>query len=110
MNGAESLVKTLLGSGVDVCFANPGTSEMHFVAALDRVPGMRCVLGLQENVVTGAADGYWRMATSRPPPCCIAARAWPTASPACTTRGGRAAASSTWSATRRSTTGPSMRR
>src|SRR5215218_1905963 len=62
VNGAESLVKTLLGSGVDVCFANPGTSEMHFVAALDRVPGMRCVLGLQENVVTGAADGYWRMA------------------------------------------------
>ena len=62
MNGAESLVKTLLGSGVDVCFANPGTSEMHFVAALDRVPGMRCVLGLQENVVTGAADGYWRLA------------------------------------------------
>jgi acetolactate synthase-1/2/3 large subunit len=47
---------------VDVCFSNPGTSEMHFVAALDRVPGMRCILGLQENVVTGAADGYWRMA------------------------------------------------
>ncbi|MCB4823182.1 acetolactate synthase large subunit [Roseicella aerolata] len=62
MNGAESLVKTLLGAGVDVCFANPGTSEMHFVAALDRVPGMRCVLGLQENIVTGAADGYWRLA------------------------------------------------
>jgi acetolactate synthase-1/2/3 large subunit len=62
VNGAESLVHTLLGSGVDVCFANPGTSEMHFVAALDRVPGMRCVLGLQENVVTGMADGYWRMA------------------------------------------------
>ncbi len=62
MNGAESLVHTLLGSGVDVCFANPGTSEMHFVAALDRIPGMRCVLGLQENVVTGMADGYWRMA------------------------------------------------
>lgn len=62
MNGAESLVQTLLGSGVDVCFSNPGTSEMHFVAALDRVPGMRCVLGLQENVVTGCADGYWRMA------------------------------------------------
>jgi acetolactate synthase I/II/III large subunit len=62
VNGAESLVKTLLGSGVDVCFANPGTSEMHFVAALDRVPGMRCVLGLQENIVTGAADGYWRLA------------------------------------------------
>jgi acetolactate synthase I/II/III large subunit len=62
MTGAESLVHTLLGSGIDVCFANPGTSEMHFVAALDRIPGMRCILGLQENVVTGAADGYWRMA------------------------------------------------
>ena len=62
MNGAESLVHTLLASGVDTCFANPGTSEMHFVAALDRIPGMRCILGLQENVVTGAADGYARMA------------------------------------------------
>ena len=62
MNGAESLVHTLLASGVDTCFANPGTSEMHFVAALDRVPGMRCVLGLFEGVVTGAADGYARMA------------------------------------------------
>jgi acetolactate synthase I/II/III large subunit len=62
MNGAESLVRTLLDESVDVCFTNPGTSEMHFVAALDRVPGMRCVLGLFEGVVTGAADGYWRMA------------------------------------------------
>jgi acetolactate synthase-1/2/3 large subunit len=62
MNGAESLVQTLLACGVDTCFANPGTSEMHFVAALDRVPGMRCVLGLFEGVVTGAADGYARMA------------------------------------------------
>ncbi len=62
MNGAESLVRTLLKSGVDVCFANPGTSEMHFVAALDRVEGMRCVLGLFEGVVTAAADGYARMA------------------------------------------------
>ncbi|MGH7117188.1 MAG: acetolactate synthase large subunit, partial [Stellaceae bacterium] len=61
MNGAESLVRTLVGGGVDVCFANPGTSEMHFVAALDRVKGMRCVLGLFEGVVTGAADGYARM-------------------------------------------------
>ena len=61
MNGAESLVHTLLACGVDTCFSNPGTSEMHFVAALDRIPGMRCVLGLQENVVTGAADGYARM-------------------------------------------------
>ncbi|MCA3177455.1 MAG: acetolactate synthase large subunit [Burkholderiales bacterium] len=62
MNGAESLVRTLLDEGTDVCFTNPGTSEMHFVAALDRVPGMRCVLGLFEGVVTGAADGYWRIA------------------------------------------------
>jgi acetolactate synthase I/II/III large subunit len=62
MNGARSLVETLLASGVDTCFANPGTSEMHFVAALDQAEGMRCVLGLQENVVTGMADGYWRMA------------------------------------------------
>jgi len=61
MNGAESLVHTLLACGVDTCFANPGTSEMHFVAALDRIPGMRCVLGLFEGVVTGAADGYARM-------------------------------------------------
>ena len=61
MNGAESLVHTLLACGVDTCFSNPGTSEMHFVAALDRIPGMRCILGLQENVVTGAADGYARM-------------------------------------------------
>ncbi len=62
MNGAESLVRTLLAAGVDTCFANPGTSEMHFVAALDRVPGMRCILGLFEGVATGAADGYARMA------------------------------------------------
>lgn len=62
MNGAHSLVHTLVAGGVDVCFANPGTSEMHFVAALDQVPGVRCVLGLQENVVTGMADGYARMA------------------------------------------------
>lgn len=62
MNGAASLVKTLAGAGVEVCFANPGTSEMHFVAALDRVGDMRCVLGLFEGVATGAADGYGRMA------------------------------------------------
>jgi acetolactate synthase-1/2/3 large subunit len=62
MNGAESLVRTLLRGGVDTCFANPGTSEMHFVSALDQVAGMRCVLGLFEGVVTGAADGYARMA------------------------------------------------
>lgn len=62
MNGAESLVRTLIASGVNLCFTNPGTSEMHFVAALDKVEGMRCVLGLFEGVVTGAADGYYRMA------------------------------------------------
>lgn len=62
MNGAETLVRTLVKAGVDVCFANPGTSEMHFVAALDDNPDMRCVLGLFEGVVTGAADGYARMA------------------------------------------------
>src|SRR6201986_631356 len=62
MNGAESLVRTLVASGVDTCFANPGTSEMHFVAALDRVPGIRCVLALFEGVATGAADGYARIA------------------------------------------------
>ncbi len=62
MNGAESLVRTLVAGGVKVCFTNPGTSEMHFVAALDKVDGMRCVLGLFEGVVTGAADGYFRMA------------------------------------------------
>src|SRR5512138_2693493 len=65
MNGAESLVHTLLRSGVDTCFTNPGTSEMHFVAALDRIAGMHCVLGLFEGVVTGAADGYARV-TGRP--------------------------------------------
>jgi acetolactate synthase I/II/III large subunit len=61
MNGATSLVRTLLASGVNVCFANPGTSEMHFVAALDAHPDMRCILCLFEGGATGAADGYFRM-------------------------------------------------
>ncbi|ORM71266.1 acetolactate synthase large subunit [Pantoea rwandensis] len=65
MNGAESLLRTLVNTGVEVCFANPGTSEMHFVSALDRVEGMRPILGLFEGVVTGAADGYARM-TGKP--------------------------------------------
>src|SRR6185436_13289080 len=56
-----SLVRTLVVNGVNVCFTNPGTSEMHFVAALDKVEGMRCVLGMFEGVITGAADGYYRM-------------------------------------------------
>ena len=62
MNGAQALIRTLAEAGVDVCFANPGTSEMHFVAALDDVPQMRAVLTLFEGVATGAADGYARMA------------------------------------------------
>ncbi|MEX2205910.1 MAG: acetolactate synthase large subunit [Myxococcota bacterium] len=61
MNGAEAIIRTATGSGVDVCFANPGTTEMHLVAALDAAPGMRAVLALFEGVVTGAADGYARM-------------------------------------------------
>src|SRR5271169_4238202 len=61
MNGAESLVRSLVAGGVDTCFTNPGTSEIHLVAALDRMPEIRCVLGLFEGVVTGAADGYARM-------------------------------------------------
>jgi acetolactate synthase-1/2/3 large subunit len=64
VNGAESLVRTLVASGVDTCFANPGTSEMHFVAALDRMPGIRCVLALFEGVATGAADGSTRPTAS----------------------------------------------
>jgi len=60
--GADALLGSLLAGGVDVCFTNPGTSEMHVVAALDRAPGMRAVLTLFEGVATGAADGYARMA------------------------------------------------
>jgi len=62
MNGAESLIRTLVAGGIETCFSNPGTSEIHIVAALDRITEMRCVLGLFEGVVTGAADGYARMA------------------------------------------------
>ncbi len=62
MNGAESLLNTLINNDIDVCFTNPGTSEMHFVAALDEVQGMRAVLCLFEGVLSGAADGYARMA------------------------------------------------
>src|SRR5690625_4088393 len=61
-NGAQALIKTLANAGIDVCFSNPGTSEMHFVAALDDEPRMRAVLALFEGVATGAADGYARMA------------------------------------------------
>src|SRR3954464_13961493 len=63
--GAHALLRTLVNAGVTTCFTNPGTSEMHFVAALDSVPEMRSVLALFEGVATGAADGYARM-TERP--------------------------------------------
>ena len=69
MNGAESLIRTLMAGGVNACFSNPGTSEIHIVAALDRAPEVRCVLGLFEGVVTGAADGYARM--SEKPACTL---------------------------------------
>ena len=59
--GAKALLDTLVNAGVDTCFSNPGTSEMHFVAALDGSP-VRAVLCLFEGVVTGAADGYARIA------------------------------------------------
>jgi acetolactate synthase-1/2/3 large subunit len=62
MTGAESLVRSLIAGGVQTCFTNPGTSEIHIVAALDRIQEVRCVLGLFEGAVTGAADGYARMA------------------------------------------------
>ena len=62
MIGSQALVGSLTGAGVDVCFMNPGTSEMHFVSALDSVPAMRGVLALFEGVATGAADGYARIA------------------------------------------------
>ena len=62
MYGAQGLVRTLVDSGVEVTFANPGTSEMHLVTAIDTTPGMRAVLGLFEGAVTGMADGYARIA------------------------------------------------
>src|SRR5712692_10045986 len=110
MNGAESLVRTLVGGGVDVCFANPGTSEMHFVAALDRVEGMRCVLGLFEGVVTGAADGYFRMKGTPASTLLHLGPGWPTVLPICTTPRRRIPASSTSSASMPSITSDSMRR
>jgi thiamine pyrophosphate-dependent acetolactate synthase large subunit-like protein len=62
MNGAQAVLRTLADSGISLCLANPGTSEMHMVAALDEVPRMRAVLCLFEGAATGAADGYGRMA------------------------------------------------
>ena len=62
MNGAQALFKALTDAGLDTCFANPGTSEMQLVYEIGRTEGVRAVLCLEENVVTGAADGYARMA------------------------------------------------
>jgi acetolactate synthase-1/2/3 large subunit len=62
MNGAELLLKTAIKAGIEVCFSNPGTTEMPLVNAFDKYPGIRPVLGLFEGVCTGAADGYARMA------------------------------------------------
>ncbi|HJN53129.1 MAG: acetolactate synthase large subunit [Pseudomonadales bacterium] len=61
MNGAESMLQTLMNNGVEVCFTNPGTSEMHMVAAIGESDGMRSILCLFEGVCSGAADGYARM-------------------------------------------------
>ena len=58
MNGAEALLATAVSAGIEVCFANPGTTELPLVVALDSVPGLRSILCLHENVATGAADGY----------------------------------------------------
>lgn len=62
MNGAESMLETLINGGVEVCFSNPGTSEMHMVAAIGKSDKMRSILSLFEGVCSGAADGYARMA------------------------------------------------
>jgi acetolactate synthase I/II/III large subunit len=70
MNGAGCLLRTLLHCGVDTCFMNPGTSEMQFVSALDRVAGMRSMLCLFEGVCSGAADGYARMRRRPAAHCC----------------------------------------
>ena len=110
MNGAESLVRTLVKGGVEVCFADPGTSEMHFVGALDRVEGMRCILGLFEGVCSGAADGYYRMEDKPASTLLISGRASPMPPPTCTTPRRPAPASSTSWASTRSITSSTTRR
>src|SRR5664280_812502 len=68
VDGAHALLETLAAAGVEVCFANPGTTELPLVRALEATPGVRAILGLFEGVCTGAADGYGRM-IGRPPRC-----------------------------------------
>ena len=76
MNGAESIVRTLAGADVEICFANPGTSEIHLVASLDQQSGLRPILCLHESVATGAADGYGRMGRNPLPPFSISDQVW----------------------------------
>ena len=111
MNGAQAVVRTLVDSGVTTCFANPGTSEMHFVAALDAVPEMRGVLCLFEGV--GDRRGRRLRPDDRRPGgrrCCTWARAWPTGWPTCTTPAARTRRCSRSSATTPPTTSGSTRR
>jgi acetolactate synthase-1/2/3 large subunit len=86
MNGAESHLRTVVGSGIEVCFGNPATSEIHFVAALDRVEGMRVVLGLFEGAMTGMADGHGRMAEKPAATLLHLGQGWRMGSPISTTR------------------------
>ncbi len=106
MKGAQALLGALVASGVEVCFANPGTSEMHFVASLDEFPQMRAVLGLFEGVCTGAADGYGLMADKPASTLLHLGPGSATGSRTFTTPGGPARRSSTWSATTPPTTRP----
>ena len=85
MNGADALLSTLVANEVTACFANPGTSEMQFVAALDRSPKMRPVLCLFEGVATGPPMATAASPTSRPARCCTWVRAMATGWPTCTT-------------------------
>lgn len=85
-SGADLIARTLADHGIDSCFANPGTTEMHLLAALGAEARLKLHLCLFEGVATGAADGYARMTGRRPPRCCTWGRVWPMAWPTCTTR------------------------
>ena len=104
MNGAQSLLSTMVANGVTTCFMNPGTSEMHFVAALDDVPDVRGVLCLFEGVASGAADGYGRVTERRLRRCSTSAPGSAMRSRTCTTPAVRTLPSSTSSATMPRTT------
>ena len=89
MNGAQALIRTLVDAGVDVCFMNPGTSEMHFVAALDDVPEMRGVLACSRAWPPARPTATPASRAGRPPRCCTSAPAWATGWPTSTTPAGR---------------------